>query len=324
MTARDGRLGLGSEPAPIPASLLLEQASVAVWLLARFGGVGSRSRKGFGSFDDDVEVPGIASVEDCCAAAARFREVCGLPQSAERTLDSPALEDIILMECPTSWRDPWLALDHVGMTLQLFAKDRGGDDRIPLGLPRRVGRGRDARHLHAGKVNRHASPAIWSLGTSDGEALVVRLVAFPAPRLPDRETSETALRDLVRFAKDELTERVKRHSGAGQRPPPPDRAPRVPVATSRSSPTLEKGRFVEAVLLDERTKKGGWRARHEPTGKEMPIQNTKDVPAEREPGDTVELLVFASDAFQWPTEEVRARVERRRDGPSHRPRGRRR
>ena len=329
VTACDGRLATspGSGPVPIPACQLLEQASAAVWLLVRFGGVGSRSRKGFGSFDD-VEVAGIASVEDCLAAAARFRDAHRLPRGVERALDSPALEDVILMECLTPWRDPWFALDQVGMALQLFAKSRDGDDRIPLGLPRRIGRGRDARSLRAGRIDRHASPAIWSLGARDDGALTVRLAAFPAPRLPDREASEAALRDLVGFAKGELTEQAKRHPRAGQRPRPPDGTSRDPGAGPASSPTLEKGEFVEAVLLEERTRKGGWRARHEPTGKKMPIQNTGDVPGERKPGDRVELYVFSNDAFQWPTEDVRQAAERRRDAPQSPrrggPRGRRR
>ena len=329
VTARDGRLTAtgGSGTVKIPASLLIGQASAALWLLARFGGAGSRSRKGFGSFHD-VDVDGIASVEDCRTAAAGFRDACGLSQGAERVLDSPALEDVILMECPTPWRDPWFALDRIGMALQRFAKGRDGDDRTPLGLPRRVGRGRDAQTLRAGKTNRHASPAMWSLGVGDDGTLTARLAAFPAPRLPDRETSKKALRELAGFAKGELTEQTKQQPRAGQRPPPADRTPRDPGAASRSSPTLEKGRFVEAVLLEERTRKGGWRARHEPTGKEMTIGNTGDVPAERKPGDRVELYVFSGDAFQWPTDKVRQAAGRRRDASQAPrrggPRGRRR
>ena len=327
VTARPGRLiaPSGSESVPVPASLLLGQASAAVWLLTRYGGAGSRSRKGFGSFHD-VDVDGIASVEDCRAAAARFREACCLQQGVQRTLDSPVLEDLILREIPTPWRDPWFALDQIGTALQLFAKGRDGEERVSLGLPRRVGRGRDSRWLDAGKVKRHASPAMWSLGARDGGALTIRLAAFPAPRLPDRNASKAALCELAGFAEVELTKQTKRRSRLGQRPPRPDQTSSVPAAGSTSPSALEKGQFVEAVLLEERTKKGGWRARHEPTRKEMPIQNTGDVPAEHKPGDKVELYVFSSDAFQWPSDKVREAAERRRDGPPPRggTRGRRR
>jgi len=70
-------------------------------------------------------------------------------------------------------------------------------------------------------------------------------------------------------------------------------------------PVLPKsGDRVEAVLLEERTKKGGWKARHEHSGLSGPIQNSDAVPAEKKPGDHVELLVaFASPrgiAFKWP------------------------
>ena len=114
----------------------------------------------------------------------------------------------------TPWRNPWFALDQIGMVLQLFAKARDGDDRIPLGLPRRVGRGRDTQELHAGNVKRHASPAIWSLGARDGGALTIRLAAFPAPRLPDPKASKAVLCELAGFAKDELTKQTKQQSRA--------------------------------------------------------------------------------------------------------------
>jgi CRISPR-associated protein Cmr6 len=51
------------------------------------------------------------------------------------------------------------------------------------------------------------------------------------------------------------------------------------------------GTVVEAALLEERTKKGGWKARHEPTGRSGPIQNSASVPATAKPGDRVTLVV---------------------------------
>lgn len=98
-------------------------------------------------------------------------------------------------------------------------------------------------------------------------------------------------------------------------PAPRGRRPRVPTegvpgatretARTPAPPALPKpGDRVEAVLLEERTKRGGWKARHEPSGLSGPIQNSDAVPAEKKPGDHVELLVaFASPrgiAFKWP------------------------
>jgi CRISPR-associated protein Cmr6 len=71
------------------------------------------------------------------------------------------------------------------------------------------------------------------------------------------------------------------------------------------------GERVEAVLLEEKTRKGGWRARHVATGIAGPIQNSNDVPDEirpgkkTEPSDTVTLIVQSANereiAFRYPT-----------------------
>ena len=319
LSVRDGRVGAvsGGEK-PIPASMLLEQAEAALWLLARFGGAGSRSRKGFGSFDD-IEVRGIASRDDCIAAAARFRDACGVKNASSRSLDSAALEDAIVLEKATPWRDPWFALDRTGMALQLFAKGLPGKDRMALGLPRRTGSGPDARDLSAGDVDRHASPANWSLARGEDDRLTVRLIAFPAPRLPDLETSKRVLGELVEAARARLDDDIRKLPNAGLRRPDGGAQANASASASeagRRARTLEKGKVVEAVLLDERTRKGGWRAKHEPTEKKMPIQNSAEVPDDCKPGDRVELYVFSSDAFQWLSEKVKQQLERRRSaGP---------
>jgi CRISPR-associated protein (TIGR03986 family) len=64
------------------------------------------------------------------------------------------------------------------------------------------------------------------------------------------------------------------------------------------------GDRVEAVLLEERTKKGLWKARHEPSGLSGHILNSADVPASAKPGDRVKLVVAPARAgeiaFQFP------------------------
>jgi len=67
------------------------------------------------------------------------------------------------------------------------------------------------------------------------------------------------------------------------------------------------------VLLEEKTKKGGWKARlasqPELAG---PIVNSNDVPSDKNPGDEVELKITSIPStptgqamFRWPTEEDR-------------------
>lgn len=71
---------------------------------------------------------------------------------------------------------------------------------------------------------------------------------------------------------------------------------------------------VEAILLEERTKKGGWKAKHEPSGLNGPIQNHGDVPADRKVGDVLSLIVASANkreiAFRYPTTADEARTQR--------------
>ena len=53
------------------------------------------------------------------------------------------------------------------------------------------------------------------------------------------------------------------------------------------------GDKVECVLLDEKTRKGGWRAKLLKCGAEGPITNTADVPKSAKPGQMVTLRVGA-------------------------------
>lgn len=85
------------------------------------------------------------------------------------------------------------------------------------------------------------------------------------------------------------------------------------------------GERVEAALLEEKTKRGGWRARHGATGLDGPIQNSTDVPAGKAPGDLLVLVVASSSqreiAFRYPTGTDEGRAGHSRDRPKGAPRG---
>ncbi len=318
LTARRGYFDKNKKAPAIPLSpdLLIEQANAALWLLTRFGGAGSRSRKGFGSFDD-IEVQGIGSMEDCIKAATRFRDACGLGGRRGHPVDAPALEDVLTMDdVATRWEDPWYALDRTGMALQLFAKSLDSEKRIALGLPRRVGRGRNAQSLRAGQIDRHASPALWSLAKSRNGTLLVRLIAFPAARLPEKAASRTILQNLIDFARQQLEQQAgqsPRPSGRGGRGPSgtgrPDRrrsnrsAPSRPPQGSPKADLPKAHDRVKAELLEEKTKKGGWKAKHIDSGLSGPIQDAGNVPADAKPGQPVELTVASVGSkemqFKW-------------------------
>ena len=100
-----------------------------------------------------------------------------------------------------------------------------------------------------------------------------------------------------------------------------------PAAPSRPQP----GQRVEAVLLDEKTRKGGWKAKHEPSCLSGPIQNTGDVPSDKNPGDKLTLIVASANereiAFRYPTAADESRTQQAhakpKGGGGQGPRGRR-
>jgi CRISPR-associated protein Cmr6 len=91
---------------------------------------------------------------------------------------------------------------------------------------------------------------------------------------------------------------------------------RAPTASAIPRP----GDLVRALLLTEKTRRGGWKAQHEATGLVGEIQNTEEVPADKRPGDAVTLKVMAVHtrgmAFRWPGPgaEGQAPTGRRRSG----------
>jgi len=59
--------------------------------------------------------------------------------------------------------------------------------------------------------------------------------------------------------------------------------------------SFKSGEFCTAVLLDRKSRKGGWLATIPNTSLEGPITNTEDVPAGLQPGTTVELKIGSID-----------------------------
>lgn len=103
------------------------------------------------------------------------------------------------------------------------------------------------------------------------------------------ELVERLLRDaLVRWGVGGKTS-----AGYGRlvEPQPSNRTGRA--GTARGVPTaVPKPRdCVEATLLEERTKRGGWKARHEPSGIEGPIENSDQVPSTAKAGERMTLIV---------------------------------
>jgi len=120
---------------------------------------------------------------------------------------------------------------------------------------------------------------------------VEMLFALSGPR----DWTELAER-LLRDALERWGVGGKTSSGYG-RASPSTGGPQRGTSITRPPPiTLPKpGERVIAELLDKRTNKGGWKAKHEASGLSGPIQNTTEVPADKTVGDKLELVVKSSN-----------------------------
>jgi CRISPR-associated protein Cmr6 len=203
---------------PIPASsrpigkeVVLEQAQAPLWWLCALGGVGSKSRKGFGQFQTPPELDEFFAAR-FVTLGKKLRDACGLPDDGFRVAraESPSLRQMVDLGrrvCPQgngwfetilSGRNVWQALDAVGTAAQAFAKRyKHQRAKCALGLPRRIGHPAQGQFRQGqGVGDRHSSPVHYHLHAS-GRDYVLRIAAFPSPRLPNLQDSEAMLQELL-------------------------------------------------------------------------------------------------------------------------------
>ncbi|MDW8283875.1 MAG: type III-B CRISPR module RAMP protein Cmr6 [Myxococcales bacterium] len=93
---------------------------------------------------------------------------------------------------------------------------------------------------------------------------------------------------------------------------------RRPATASPAGPPPKARDQVEAILLEERTKKGGWKARHEPSGLSGPIHNSDAVPATAKAGDRITLIVASVSkgemAFHVPNPSTTEQPKKKQKG----------
>lgn len=205
----------------VGAALIKDQVLAALSLLCRYGGVGSKARKGFGSlgtFEANIDA------KKCHDTALALRKACLPPyyrppsriETPAIKLDHADFEAVI--ELGTT--DPWNALDRLGFAVQGYAQQYAHKpEKAALGLPRKIHGPRSDRampgqvdwrrpewlgrnHPHRprdtrAEAFRHAAPVHYHLVKGDNGALSVRLIAFPSSVLPDPTTSDAVLKGLL-------------------------------------------------------------------------------------------------------------------------------
>lgn len=101
----------------------------------------------------------------------------------------------------------------------------------------------------------------------------------------------------------------------------PGRRPRTESGPGRNRQLAglpQAGEWYEVTLLEERTKKDGWRAKEGKSGLSGPVVNTGMVPGDAEPGQKVQMIVHAVNKlemmFRWPTDKEREAREKAASG----------
>ncbi|MCG3153409.1 MAG: hypothetical protein GEEBNDBF_02722 [bacterium] len=191
----------------IPADLIRDQVEAALWLLTHFGGVGAKSRNGFGSFADIPALDAVLSLEECMIRGARLRKSFPASrQTPDRRVAS--LDHLQRIEIEThldasNQSHVWFALDRLGYHMGVFADrySRTGDPSSPqrkaaLGLPRH-----GADQSFSKTYPRWAKPVHFHWGvTSDGK-LKLYITAFLI-RLPELDKN----REMIEQLRESLAE----------------------------------------------------------------------------------------------------------------------
>ncbi len=270
---------------------VLDQAKSALWLLANFGGLGSKGRKGFGSFEADMDVMGV---EECKRLAAEVRSAMQLSNRQSGFLrESPSLEKMLgPIELKLPGDGVWWTLDQLGDAVQEFSQSyKHRIEKKALGLPRRM----KEPDNELRSLTRHASPAHFHLNR-DNSGFKATVVAFPSARLRSFDKNREFLQKFIEHLQQKVFAPLPSRGRLNAPAAGPTPTLRPTVAT------LKVGAVVEGTLLTEKTKKEGWKAQEKISGLIGPIQNTQAVPATASPGDLVKLRVKVASpvpAFEY-------------------------
>lgn len=218
---RERTIRVGGRECVITAQDIENQLFAALSLLCRLGGVGSKSRNGFGSLQWD----GAWDEQECLNMAGAFCKKCGLPSSRRSCDYAFELKNVVDVEGLPS--DAWAALARLGNAVQKFAQENKHKDRkAVLGLPRKI-HGPNARplqrqmgHHHQppeilqpdlaaarnGGQTRFASPAWLHLSRRENGKLRLTMTIFPSGMIRNRDLSEKVLNEYIDFVYGELTE----------------------------------------------------------------------------------------------------------------------
>ncbi|MBF2053056.1 MAG: type III-B CRISPR module RAMP protein Cmr6 [Candidatus Sericytochromatia bacterium] len=200
-----------------------------------------------------------------------------------------------------------------------------------------------AQHLRtdiAARVSAQPEEPVLDLSspaTAEGEGRRERRERRPRPQGEGESNTQRERRPRRekpagggKFAPRPAGERPERRPRRPEREPLPEpthwterpgRRPRTESGPGRNRQLAglpQAGEWYEVTLLEERTKKDGWRATESKSGLSGPVVNTSMVPGDAEPGQKVQMIVHAVNKlemmFRWPTDKEREAREKAASG----------
>ncbi len=276
------------------------EVDFALRLLVRFGGVGSKSSNGFGSLGMGAPEDATNLMNSAKQSAAETRGKLGTHVQIRNVDSEPrsaSLEQAIMKEVETKWNSPLGAIHQIGYSLSLFAANHAHKrDKRALGLPRSIGRPESGTFDPPANTvkDRHSSPWKVSLHRNQNGDLIVTYLAMPVSVMPSMDVSVQWIMEHANHFSNDMMKRAQHgrfhslnlpnehHGGGPQRP--------------------AIGSIVTCILQEIRTNRGGWKAAPEThPGWVGLVQNSNLVPADKVPGDRIDLVVTNHEpAFRVP------------------------
>lgn len=177
-------------------------AVAALWTLCRMGGVGAKSRRGFGSIS--IESASLKLPENWKQALGMI----GVDARPDGCIpESPSVFEMSVKTLALKTADVMAALDRLGAAYRSFtSSEKHKRDKLALGLPRLIHRRpNQEKLLHPAnpKRTRHASPLHFRL-INGQQGYSVRISALHSPHLPDLETSKQYLDKCIQHMENFL------------------------------------------------------------------------------------------------------------------------
>ncbi|MCL5269532.1 MAG: type III-B CRISPR module RAMP protein Cmr6 [bacterium] len=227
----------------------LAEALSALSLLAKYGGVGSKARKGFGS----LAIPALTQdLAQCRSQAKTIRRKLGESGLAPKFInfrqepkqsEAPSI-DFMIGPNPIKMngRDSWQALDVIGMRLKTFVGDTEKADRWVIGLPRQTYEG--SNRFSYLKGLRLASPVFFATKKTEGNTgYHFNILAFKCGIGPE---AGSKIKLDPHMQEDMLKKVIDSVSGAGGRKITASTRGNRPSASSTMSNSNKQHRILES------------------------------------------------------------------------------